>query len=46
MGSSISTTRGDSGQTGLAGGMRVSQASLRVDTYGNVDELNSTLGFA
>jgi cob(I)alamin adenosyltransferase len=46
MGSSISTTRGDNGQTGLAGGIRVSKASLRVDTYGNVDELNSVLGFA
>ena len=46
MGSSISTTRGDNGQTGLAGGIRVSKASLRVDAYGNVDELNSTLGFA
>lgn len=43
---SIATTRGDSGQTGLAGGIRVSKASLRVETYGNVDELISTLGFA
>jgi len=43
---SIATTRGDNGQTGLAGGIRVSKASLRVDTYGNVDELISTLGFA
>ena len=43
---SIATTRGDAGQTGLAGGIRVSKASLRVDTYGNVDELISTLGFA
>ena len=43
---SISTTRGDSGQTGLAGGIRVSKASPRVDAYGNVDELISTLGFA
>jgi cob(I)alamin adenosyltransferase len=43
---SISTTRGDSGQTGLAGGIRVSKASLRVEAYGNVDELNSSLGFA
>ena len=43
---SISTTRGDGGQTGLAGGIRVSKASLRVDAYGNVDELISTLGFA
>lgn len=43
---SIATTRGDGGQTGLAGGIRVSKASLRVDTYGTVDELISTLGFA
>lgn len=43
---SIATTRGDAGRTGLAGGIRVSKASLRVDTYGNVDELISTLGFA
>jgi cob(I)alamin adenosyltransferase len=43
---SISTTRGDGGQTGLAGGIRVSKASLRVEAYGNVDELISTLGFA
>ncbi len=43
---SISTTRGDGGETGLAGGIRVSKASLRVDAYGNVDELNTALGFA
>jgi cob(I)alamin adenosyltransferase len=43
---SIATTRGDAGQTGLAGGIRVSKASLRVETYGNIDELISTLGFA
>jgi cob(I)alamin adenosyltransferase len=43
---SIATTRGDGGQTGLAGGIRASKASLRVDTYGTVDELISTLGFA
>ncbi|HXE12015.1 MAG TPA: cob(I)yrinic acid a,c-diamide adenosyltransferase [Bryobacteraceae bacterium] len=43
---SIATKRGDGGQTGLAGGIRVSKASLRVETYGTVDELNSTLGFA
>ena len=34
------------GQTGLAGGIRVSKADLRVEAYGTVDELNSTLGFA
>jgi len=43
---SIATKRGDGGQTGLAGGIRVSKASLRVETYGTVDELNSMLGFA
>jgi len=43
---SISTTRGDGGETGLAGGIRVSKASLRVDAYGTVDELNAALGFA
>jgi cob(I)alamin adenosyltransferase len=43
---SIATTRGDGGQTGLAGGIRVSKADLRVETYGSVDELNTVLGFA
>jgi len=43
---SISTMRGDAGETSLAGGVRVSKASLRVETYGTVDELNSSLGFA
>ena len=43
---SISTMRGDAGETSLAGGVRVSKGSLRVETYGTVDELNSTVGFA
>lgn len=43
---SIATTHGDSGQTGLAGGVRVSKADLRVEAYGSVDELNAVLGFA
>src|ERR1019366_7417568 len=42
---SIATKGGDGGQTSLVGGMRVSKADLRVDAYGTVDELNSTLGF-
>lgn len=46
MSKSIATKTGDKGQTGLVGGVRVSKASLRVDTYGTVDELNSFLGFA
>jgi cob(I)alamin adenosyltransferase len=43
---SIATKRGDGGQTSLAGGIRVSKSSLRVETYGTVDELNSVLGLA
>ncbi len=42
---SIATKRGDTGQTSLAGGVRVSKSSLRVEAYGTVDELISTLGF-
>lgn len=43
---SISTTRGDAGETGLAGGIRMSKGAPRVEAYGTVDELNSALGFA
>jgi cob(I)alamin adenosyltransferase len=43
---SIATKYGDTGQTGLAGGVRVSKSDLRVETYGTVDELNTVLGFA
>jgi len=43
---SIATKTGDKGQTALSGGTRVSKASLRVETYGNVDELNANLGLA
>jgi cob(I)alamin adenosyltransferase len=43
---SISTTRGDGGETSLAGGIRVSKACVRVEAYGTIDELNSSLGFA
>jgi cob(I)alamin adenosyltransferase len=43
---SISTKRGDAGQTGLAGGVRVSKSHIRVEAYGTVDELNASLGLA
>ena len=43
---SIATKLGDTGQTGLIGGTRVSKADLRVESYGTVDELNSALGLA
>ncbi len=44
--SSIATKKGDGGQTSLTGGVRVSKSSMRVETYGTVDELNSAMGFA
>src|SRR5271155_4591402 len=43
---SIATKRGDGGQTGLAGGIRVSKTHPRVDCYGTIDELISQMGFA
>src|SRR5215472_3490455 len=43
---SIATERGDSGQTSLAGGTRISKGDHRVETYGSIDELISKLGFA
>lgn len=43
---SIATKHGDGGQTGLAGGIRVSKSDARVECYGTVDELNAALGFA
>ncbi|HTM48601.1 MAG TPA: cob(I)yrinic acid a,c-diamide adenosyltransferase [Bryobacteraceae bacterium] len=43
---SIVTTRGDGGQTGLSGGIRVSKSSPRVEAYGTLDELISSMGFA
>jgi cob(I)alamin adenosyltransferase len=43
---SIATKRGDSGTTGLPGGVRVSKTNPRVECYGTVDELISQMGFA
>ena len=40
----IYTRTGDTGETGLFDGQRVSKADLRVDAYGEVDELNAALG--
>jgi cob(I)alamin adenosyltransferase len=42
----IYTKTGDTGETGLFGGGRVRKDSVRVDAYGEVDELNATLGLA
>jgi cob(I)alamin adenosyltransferase len=43
---SIATQLGDSGQTSLPGGARVSKANPRVEAYGTIDELISTMGLA
>lgn len=42
----IYTRTGDAGETGLFGGGRVGKDAARVDAYGEVDELNATIGFA
>jgi len=42
----IYTRRGDTGQTDLFGGDRVGKDALRVAAYGDVDELNATIGMA
>jgi cob(I)alamin adenosyltransferase len=42
----IYTRRGDDGSTGLFGGPRVRKDDLRVAAYGDIDELNSSLGVA
>jgi cob(I)alamin adenosyltransferase len=42
--SKIYTRTGDDGSTGLGDGTRVPKDSVRVEAYGTVDELNSTLG--
>ena len=41
----IYTRSGDEGETGLLGGSRIRKSSLRVNCYGNSDELNSVLGW-
>ena len=40
----VYTKTGDKGKTRLAGGQQVWKDSLRVEAYGDVDELNSTIG--
>ncbi|MBE7519243.1 MAG: cob(I)yrinic acid a,c-diamide adenosyltransferase [Thermoflexaceae bacterium] len=42
----VYTRTGDDGTTGLGGGQRVPKDSLRIEAYGTVDELNSTIGVA
>ena len=44
--SKIYTKTGDSGETSLGDGNRLSKHSLRVSAYGTVDETNATVGLA
>ena len=40
----IYTKTGDTGNTSLYGGSRVSKSNLRIESYGTVDELNAYIG--
>lgn len=40
----VYTRTGDKGTTGLADGSRVAKTSLRLESYGTIDELNAVLG--
>ncbi|ANM30313.1 cob(I)yrinic acid a c-diamide adenosyltransferase [Acidobacteria bacterium Mor1] len=42
----VYTRAGDEGTTSLGGGQRVDKHSLRIESYGTVDELNSAIGVA
>lgn len=42
---SITTKRGDSGETNLLTGEKISKSNIKVDSYGTGDELVSFLGF-
>lgn len=42
----IYTRAGDDGTTGLVGGARVKKTSLRIESYGTLDELSSHIGLA
>jgi cob(I)alamin adenosyltransferase len=42
----IYTRTGDSGETSLFGGARVSKSDRRIEAYGTLDELNSFVGVA
>lgn len=42
----IYTRTGDDGMTGLVGGQRVKKNALRIEAFGTIDELSSSLGLA
>lgn len=41
----IYTKTGDEGFTSLVGGTRIDKSHVRIEAYGTVDELNSSLGY-
>jgi cob(I)alamin adenosyltransferase len=43
--SNVYTKTGDEGKTSLVGGTRALKSDLRIDLYGELDELNSRIGF-
>ena len=42
--SDVVTRAGDTGETGLADGSRISKGSSRINAIGDIDELNSVIG--
>jgi cob(I)alamin adenosyltransferase len=44
--SRVYTRRGDTGQTRLVGGQKIAKDSLRIESYGTIDELNAFVGAA
>ncbi len=44
--SNLYTKTGDDGTTSLVSGTRVHKSDLRIDIYGDLDELNSLVGYA
>ena len=40
----VYTRTGDKGMTGLADGSRINKDNIRIESYGNIDELNSVIG--
>ena len=41
----VYTKTGDQGTTSLVGGTRIDKSHARIEAYGTIDELNSTLGY-
>jgi len=44
--SKVYTKTGDHGETGLVSGNRILKSDLRIELYGELDELNSRIGFS